>query len=158
VDRQCLPDRRPIWTQAVRIPDANKVLTKFYLSVGEYPKGHPRAGQPGEIWIVVAKEGTFIRGVLDNLAREVSKQFQRGVSLQEVCDSLRGSNYPPQGKITAELTDVTHVASVADWIAQELENAYLKPQPTPRPVSSVVSSTELTPTPAEKPTSPTGGG
>lgn len=87
--------------------------------MGEYEDG-----RPGEIWIVVAKAGSFIRGALDNLARMVSTALQCGTPLEEVVKSLRGLNYPPNGLVTGS-PFFSGCLSVGDWVAKELEYAYV---------------------------------
>jgi ribonucleoside-diphosphate reductase alpha chain len=125
VAREPLPDRRRSWTQKVHIPDATGQPQTFYLCVGEYPDG-----RPGEVWIDAHKEGTFTRGVLSALARMVSIALQSGVGLAEVCDTLRHLNFPPRGPVEGSAF-VASCASVPDWIAAELEAAYLKPVAPP---------------------------
>ncbi len=117
--RQKLPNRRNTWTQRVKITSPNGEMQTVYLSVGEYDNG-----LVGEIWVVVAKAGSFLRGSLDNLARMVSVSLQCGTPLEEVIGSLKGLSYPPEGKVEGS-PFVQDCTSVADWIAKELEYAYI---------------------------------
>ena len=112
-----MPDRRRSWCQKIKVEGQT-----LYLTVGEREDG-----QPGEVFIDAAKQGTFTRGVLDALARMTSVALQCGSPLIEVCRALRGLNFPPQGKAEGSAL-VSEVSSVADWIARELEGAYLKPE------------------------------
>lgn len=121
--RERLPDRRRSFTQKVKIPDATGALQTFYLTMGEYDDG-----RLGEVWIEAHKEGTFARGVLGALARMVSIALQCGVSVEEVVKTLRHLNFPPRGDVTGSAA-VAKASSVADWVAQEIEAAYLKPPP-----------------------------
>ena len=119
--RDKMPDRRPNWCQTARIGGQ-----RFYLTCGEYPPDHQKAGQPGEVWIDAAKMGSFLRGILDTLARQISIALQSGTGVKEVIKGLRSMNFPPNGAVKAEMTDVTICTSVADWVAQELEIVYVK--------------------------------
>lgn len=118
--REPLPDRRSLWTQSVSIGGQ-----RVYLSVGEYPDR-----RPGEIWLVVAKAGSFLRGSLDNLARMTSTALQCGTPLEEVVKSLRGLNYPPNGLVVGS-PFFFGCLSVSDWVAKELEYAYITSRQTP---------------------------
>lgn len=114
--REVLPDRRRSWTQSVRI-DGQRV----YLCVGEYDDG-----RPGEIFVDVAKQGTFLRGVMGSLARMVSVALQCGADVTIVVHALRGIEYPPKGRVEGSTT-VDECLSVTDWIASELEARYMTP-------------------------------
>src|SRR5262245_31325737 len=116
--RRPLPDRRRNWTQKVRITD-EQALQTIYLTVGEYPDG-----TPGEIFLTAAKAGTHLRGTLDALARVASAALQCEMPLAELVKALRGLNYPPRGPVVGSPA-VTDCLSVGDWIARELEAAYL---------------------------------
>lgn len=113
--REELPTRRRSWTQRVRI-DGQTV----FMTVGEYADG-----RPGEVFIDVAKQGTFLRGVMGSLARMVSIALQCGAEVEIIVHALRGLDYPPCG--TVEGSDVVDEAtSVTDWIAAELEARYVR--------------------------------
>ena len=112
-----MPDRRRSWCQKVKMEGQT-----FYLTVGEREDG-----QPGEVFIDAAKQGTFTRGVFDALARVVSVALQCGTPLTEICHALRGLNFPPQGCVNGTNLE-GEVSSVVDWIARELEASYLKPE------------------------------
>lgn len=126
--RERLPDRRPSWVQSVKI-DGHR----FYLTVGEYEDN-----RPGEIFIDAYKYGTFARGNLDALARMTSLALQCQAPLADVINSLRGLNYPPHGEVHGSPC-VSGATSISDWIAQELETAYLSP-PESLPTPDVVRS------------------
>ena len=113
--REPLPNRRAIWTQEVRLGGQ-----KLFLSVGEYDDG-----RPGEVWLVAAKQGEFLRGILDSLSRVVSIALQCGTPVEDVVAALAGVNYPPNGDVVGERTPVKSACSVPDWVAQELAAVYL---------------------------------
>lgn len=111
--RKPLPDRRHSWIQRVRIDNHT-----VYLCVGEYEDG-----RPGEIFIDVSKEGTFLRGVMGSLARVISIALQSGAGVELIVHSLRGLDYPPAGLVEGSAY-VKDCISVVDWIASELEARY----------------------------------
>jgi ribonucleoside-diphosphate reductase alpha chain len=117
VSRERLPDRRHSFTQKVRIDGQT-----FFVTFGEYADG-----RLGEIFIDGRHEGTFLRGVLGALARMASLALQNGVPTSEVVRSLRGLDFPPCGAVAGSAA-VTSASSVADYIAQEIEAAYLRPR------------------------------
>jgi ribonucleoside-diphosphate reductase alpha chain len=112
--REALPERRRSWTQRVRI-DGQVV----YLCVGEYADG-----RPGEIFVDVSKQGTFLRGVMGALGRMVSISLQCGSGVEAVVKALRGLDYPPNGRVEGSAV-VGECLSVTDWIAAELEARYI---------------------------------
>lgn len=114
--RETLPDRRHSWTQKVRI-DGQTV----HMGVGEYPDG-----RPGEIFIDVAKQGTFLRGVMSALARTISIALQCGADVGVIVHALRGLEYPPSGRVEGSRA-VDSCSSVTDWVASELRAAYIDP-------------------------------
>lgn len=120
--RECLPNRRRTWTQKIYITEKDGKQHTFYLSFGEY-----NDGRLGEIWIEASKEGTFLRGVLGALAKQVSLSLQCGVDVSEIVKLLQGMDYPPGGKVSGLEggSVVTECTSVSDWIAQEIDHWYL---------------------------------
>ena len=76
--RQKLPiDRRAI-THKFEIAEH-----KGYMTVGLYDDG-----QPGELFIKMAKEGSTISGLLDSFATAISFALQYGVPLQSLVDKF----------------------------------------------------------------------
>lgn len=120
--REALPARRRNWTQRVRIAGQT-----VYLCVGEYADG-----RPGELFVDVAKQGTFLRGVMGALARSLSISLQCGAGVETIIYSLRGLDYPPAGKVEGS-SHVQECSSVTDWIASELEARYIMSAPGEMP-------------------------
>ena len=112
-ERIPLPDRRPSWTQSVLIAGQ-----RLYLTFGEYPDG-----KLGEVFITTSKTGTFARGVLDALARQVSMSLQCGMPVEQVAGMLQGLNFPPNGDVTGS-PNVSGCLSVTDFVAQEMIASY----------------------------------
>jgi hypothetical protein len=144
MSRKRLPDRRPAWIQKCKLLGPNGWQT-FYLTCGEYPDG-----KIGEIFLDAHKEGTFSRGVLSALARVVSIALQHGVPPEEIVKTLRWMNFPPSGEVISELSPVKNCLSVVDWIAQEIELAYVLQAPITKTPADTPEPTPLdTPPDAE---------
>jgi ribonucleoside-diphosphate reductase alpha chain len=83
-----------------RLPDERVGLTHHfsiaghegYLTVGLYPNG-----QPGEIFIRMAKEGSTIAGLMECFGTVVSVSLQHGVPLKVICDKLSHTRFEPSG-------------------------------------------------------------
>jgi ribonucleoside-diphosphate reductase alpha chain len=63
-----------------------------YITVGLYP-----SGQPGEIFIRMAKEGSTVSGMMDSFATSVSIALQHGVPLQLLCNKFAHTRFEPSG-------------------------------------------------------------
>jgi ribonucleoside-diphosphate reductase alpha chain len=70
--RHRLPEERPSLTHKFSIAGH-----EGYITVGLYPNG-----QPGEIFIKMAKEGSTVSGLMDSFATAVSLSLQHGVPLR----------------------------------------------------------------------------
>ncbi len=83
-----------------RLPDERKAIVHHfsvgghegYLMVGLYEDG-----QPGEIFIRMAKAGSTIAGLMDSFAIAVSMALQYGVSLKILCDKFSHTRFEPSG-------------------------------------------------------------
>jgi ribonucleoside-diphosphate reductase alpha chain len=63
-----------------------------YITVGLYP-----SGQPGEIFIRMAKEGSTVSGMMDSFATSVSIALQHGVPLKVLCGKFAHTRFEPSG-------------------------------------------------------------
>jgi len=105
--------------EAVRhkLPDERLAIThKFsiaghegYLTVGCYPDG-----RPGEIFIVMAKEGSTISGLMDSFALAVSVALQHGTPLKTLVEKFSYTRFEPQG-FTGN-PQIRNAHSVMDYI------------------------------------------
>jgi len=83
-----------------RLPDTRQSIThKFsvtahegYLTVGLYEDG-----QPGELFITMAKEGSTVGGLMDVIGTVVSMALQYGVPLITLVDKFRHARFEPAG-------------------------------------------------------------
>ena len=83
-----------------RLPDERQAIThKFsiaghegYITVGMYEDG-----TPGEIFIVMAKEGSVVSGLMDSFATAISLALQYGVPLTVLINKFIHSRFEPSG-------------------------------------------------------------
>ena len=117
-----------------RLPDERQSIThKFdvgghegYLIVGLYENG-----QPGELFIKIAKEGSTIGGLMDTIGILVSLALQYGVPLEHLCRKLKDVSFEPSGLTFNK--DIPQAKSIVDYIFRWLElwflTRYNKPDP-----------------------------
>ena len=110
-----------------RLPTERMAIThKFtigghegYITVGMY-----KDGTPGEIFIVMAKEGSTVSGLMDAFATSVSMALQYGVPLRVLVDKFSHTRFEPAG-FTGN-PEVPIAKSVMDYIFRWLEVKFLK--------------------------------
>jgi ribonucleoside-diphosphate reductase alpha chain len=112
-----------------RLPDERASLThKFaiaghegYITVGLYPNG-----QPGEIFIRMAKEGSTVSGLMDSFATAASLALQHGVPLKVLCEKFAHSRFEPSGWTGNE--HIGYAKSIMDYIFRWLQLRFLSGQ------------------------------
>jgi len=80
-----------------------------YLTVGFYPNG-----QPGEIFIRMAKAGSTIAGLMECFGTVVSVSLQHGVPLKVLCDKLSHTRFEPSG--WTGNSEIGYAKSVMDYV------------------------------------------
>ena len=126
-----------------RLPDERHAIThKFsiaghdgYLTVGMYEDG-----SPGEIFLVMAKEGSAVSGLMDSFATAVSLALQYGVPLQVLVNKFSHVRFEPSG--FTNNSEIPIAKSIVDYIfrwlgakflgreAAEANGVHLKPEST----------------------------
>lgn len=91
---------------------------KGFFTVGEYP-----AGNPGELFIEVAKQGSTLSGLMDSFARSVSYGLQYGVPLKAYVKGMTNTTFAPSG--ATDDPDVKTATSLMDYIFRRLAIDYL---------------------------------
>jgi ribonucleoside-diphosphate reductase alpha chain len=76
--------------------------------------GHVRDGEPGEIFIKMAKEGSTLSGFMDGFALSVSIGLQYGVPLKALVDKFINTRFEPAG-FTGHPA-IPYAKSVLDYI------------------------------------------
>jgi len=89
-----------------------------YITVGLYPDG-----QPGEIFLKMAKEGSTISGLMDTLATSVSLALQYGVPLKDVVNKFAHVRFEPSG-FTGN-PEIPIAKSLVDYIFRWLGSRFL---------------------------------
>src|SRR6185436_3081697 len=112
-----------------KLPDERKAIThKFdiaghegYITVGLFDNG-----QPGEIFLVMAKEGSTISGFADAFAQAISYALQYGVPLQDLVDKFSHVRFEPSGM--TKNPDVRFAKSIVDYIFRWMAAKFLSPE------------------------------
>ncbi len=109
-----------------RLPDERRAIThKFdiqghegYITVGLFEDG-----QPGEIFLVMAKEGSTISGFADAFAQAISYALQYGVPLQALVDKFSHVRFEPSGM--TRNPEIRFAKSIVDYIFRWLASKFL---------------------------------
>jgi ribonucleoside-diphosphate reductase alpha chain len=89
-----------------------------YITVGLYP-----TGQPGEIFIKMAKEGSTVSGLMDAFATSISLALQHGVQLKVLCEKFAHTRFEPSGWTGNE--QIGYAKSLMDYIFRWLHLRFL---------------------------------
>jgi ribonucleoside-diphosphate reductase alpha chain len=92
-----------------------------YITVGLYPNG-----QPGEIFIRMAKEGSTVSGLMDSFATAVSLSLQHGVPLKVLVEKFAHTRFEPSGWTGNE--QIGFAKSIMDYIFRWLQLRFLSGQ------------------------------
>ncbi len=92
-----------------------------YIIVGLYPDG-----EPGEIFIKMAKEGSTVSGLMDSFALAVSISLQHGVPLKLLCEKFAHTRFEPSG--WSSNPDIGFAKSIMDYIFRWLQMRFLSGQ------------------------------
>ena len=110
-----------------RMPDTRVSLThKFeiaghegYITVGLYENG-----QPGELFIQMAKEGSTIGGLMDTVATLTSLSLQYGVPLESLVKKFAYQRFEPSG--FTKNPDIRNATSITDYVFRWLGCQFIK--------------------------------
>ena len=91
---------------------------KGYITVGLYANG-----DPGEIFITMAKEGSTLSGFISSFAKAVSIGLQYGVPLTLYCEKFARTRFEPAG--WTGNPDIGYASSVMDYIFRWLERRFI---------------------------------
>ncbi len=121
-----------------RLPDTRRAIThKFdvaghegYITVGLYEDG-----QPGEVFITMAKEGSTIGGLMDTIATLVSVALQYGVPVESLVRKFEHVRFEPSGMTRNR--EIPIAKSLVDyifrWLAMEFIHGYRATNAPKRP-------------------------
>jgi ribonucleoside-diphosphate reductase alpha chain len=125
--RRKLPDERNANTHKFSVG-----AHEGYLTVGLYDEG-----QPGEIFITMAKEGSTVSGLMDSFATAVSLALQYGVPLRVLCDKFSHMRFEPSG--WTNNPKIHFAKSIMDYIFRWLAYKFLPKDAQPQEDASVAS-------------------
>ena len=112
-----------------KLPDERHAIThKFDISghEGYITVGLFEDGMPGEIFLVMAKEGSTISGFADAFAQAISYALQYGVPLQALVDKFSHVRFEPSGM--TRNPDVRFAKSIVDYIFRWMASKFLSPE------------------------------
>jgi len=112
-----------------KLPDERHAIThKFdiaghegYITVGLFENG-----QPGEIFLVMAKEGSTISGFADAFAQAISYALQYGVPLQALVDKFSHVRFEPSGM--TRNPEIRFAKSIVDYIFRWMASKFMSPE------------------------------
>jgi ribonucleoside-diphosphate reductase alpha chain len=141
LQRQQAKEAQPLVRR--KLPDERHSLThKFsvgghegYIHVGLYDDG-----EPGEIFIRMAKEGSTISGLMDSFATAVSLALQHGVPLRLLVDKFSRMRFEPSG-FTGN-PEIPRATSVMDYLFRWLGAKFLRPETESEGAEEVAKPTE----------------
>jgi ribonucleoside-diphosphate reductase alpha chain len=121
--KSAVPEFKPVRR---KLPVERRAIThKFsiaghegYITVGMYDDG-----QPGEIFLVMAKEGSAISGLMDSFATAISLALQYGVPLRVLIDKFSHVRFEPSGHTGN--AEVPFAKSIVDYIFRWLASKFL---------------------------------
>jgi ribonucleoside-diphosphate reductase alpha chain len=106
-----------------------------YLTVGLYPNG-----QPGEIFVRMAKAGSTIAGLMECFGTVVSVGLQHGVPLKVLCNKLAHTRFEPSGWTGNE--EMGCAKSIMDYLFRWMELRFLSGKQLPLFVTSAAAGAD----------------
>ncbi len=109
-----------------RLPNTRRSIThKFdigghegYITCGLFDDG-----VPGEVFVVMAKQGSTVGGLMDAVATLVSLNLQHGVPLEDMVRKFEHTRFEPSGMTTNP--DIPFAKSVIDYIVRWLAMEFI---------------------------------
>jgi ribonucleoside-diphosphate reductase alpha chain len=126
-----------------KLPDERKSIThKFdiaghegYITVGMYEDG-----KPGEIFVMMSKQGSTISGLMDSFATAISYALQYGVPLQFLVDKFSHMRFEPSG--FTKNPEIPYAKSIVDYLFRWLASKFLDEE-AKREVGVVMAEADL---------------
>jgi ribonucleoside-diphosphate reductase alpha chain len=130
--RRRLPDERASFTHKFDIGGH-----EGYITAGLYDDG-----SPGEIFLVMAKEGSTISGFADAFAQAISYALQYGVPLQVLVDKFSHARFEPSGM--TKNPEIRFAKSIVDYVFRWMAAKFLSAEAkyaaglnVPEPVAAI---------------------
>jgi ribonucleoside-diphosphate reductase alpha chain len=124
--KKVAPDQVEYRAMRRKLPDERKAVThKFdiqghegYLTVGMFEDG-----QPGELFVTMAKEGSTISGLMDAFATQTSYALQFGVPLKFMVDKFSHMRFEPSG--FTKNKEIPIAKSIVDYIFRWMASHFM---------------------------------
>jgi len=124
--KKAAPDQVEYRAMRRKLPDERKAVThKFdiqghegYLTVGMFEDG-----QPGELFVTMAKEGSTISGLMDAFATQTSYALQFGVPLKFMVDKFSHMRFEPSGFTKNQ--EIPIAKSIVDYIFRWMASHFM---------------------------------
>ena len=109
-----------------KLPDERRAITHKYSIAGH--EGYITVGmyeddRPGEIFLVMAKEGSTISGLMDAFATAISMALQYGVPLEALVEKFSHTRFEPSG--FTKNPEIPYAKSITDYIFRWLASKFL---------------------------------
>src|SRR5690606_31891465 len=104
-ERHALPRTRSSITHKFQI-----MGHEGYLTIGLFDNG-----QPGEVFIKMAKEGSTLSGLIQGFCRAFSIALQYGLPVSEAVQRFKGMRFEPLGSTSNP--DIPEALSIIDYVA-----------------------------------------
>lgn len=92
-----------------------------YLTIGLYENG-----QPGELFLKMAKEGSTMKGFCQAFCRAFSIALQYGLPIEDAVMRFKGMRFEPMGPTSNP--EIPEAESIIDYVARYLELHYSREQ------------------------------
>jgi ribonucleoside-diphosphate reductase alpha chain len=112
--RRHLPDTRPGLTHKFSVGGH-----EGYMNVGLFENG-----DPGELFITMAKEGSTVGGLMDTIGRLTSIALQYGVTMEELAPKFFHQRFEPSGYTTNP--EIKEAASIIDYVFRWLHLTFVE--------------------------------
>lgn len=112
--RRHLPDTRPGLTHKFSVGGH-----EGYMNVGLFENG-----DPGELFITMAKEGSTVGGLMDTIGRLTSISLQYGVTMEELAPKFFHQRFEPSGYTTNP--EIKEAASIIDYVFRWLHLTFVE--------------------------------
>lgn len=141
--RHRLPATRPSFTHKFDVAGH-----EGYITVGLYENG-----QPGEVFVSMAKEGSTVGGMMDVFATATSLCLQYGVPLEALVKKFTHQRFEPSGMTSNR--NIPFAKSIVDYIFRWLEQTFIddKSEVKPNKTSDAISNSKPSNKPAKTPQS-----
>ena len=112
-----------------------------YVIVGLFENG-----QPGEVFLKVAKQGSTVSGLMDTIGVLTSLALQYGVPVEALAEKFEFSKFEPAG--WTKNPEIGHARSITDyvfrWLGCQFSSEYRESHPPLQSITDSLESLEAT--------------